>query len=148
MPLVVKILVLAVSSGFFSALIFVVFAFVGFLLFAKNMGIAFIKSPEPITKFDDILIILCAVGALASLMICPFIAYYVRQTVFDISPNIYFRIFLFGLVGFSQVIFLIFTYFFLFPKIATVLNKLINKKINLRNLKGRRTIKSKNAKRN
>jgi hypothetical protein len=113
-----KIILVAVISGLFAAVVFVILAAIGLYLFGRNLEIAFLTSADPVTPFDHILILLCLIGVIASLAISPYAAYRCREAIFDASDVNSIRILLFSLIGFSQIIFLALGYFFVLPPLS------------------------------
>lgn len=130
MTQITKILFTAIASGFLSAIVFLFFAGFGIYLFLKNSDIPFFLSPDPLTPFDEILILLCLFLILMTIAICPYVAYKIQNLIFEVSPLSSIRILLFSLVSLAQIIFLTLGYFFVLPIAVKKLENL-NKKSGL-----------------
>jgi hypothetical protein len=74
--------------------------------FGRNLGIAFLISPTPVTRHDGAIMLACSIGILVSLCICPAAAFYLRDVIAATSDNPSTRIFLFAWVGLSQLLFI------------------------------------------
>lgn len=100
-----SLVVAAIKAFVVSNGIFFLFLFIG--AYIGLLGWGFMSKGVPVTPFDTPIIYFCLLMLAVSLLICPVAAYQNRERIFEITESPFVRTFLFGVVGSSQIAFLI-----------------------------------------
>lgn len=109
-----KILTTTITAGLTSSIVAAVSAFIILTIFSNHFGIVFGGSSN-YRPSEKIISIVCLVCLVLSLVVCPFLAYYLRESVFELTPLPTLRILLFLLIGSAQFSFLVVESFTVFP---------------------------------
>lgn len=116
-----KILTTTFTAGLISSIVAAVCAFVILSIFLSHFGIVFGGSSY--RPSEERISLICLICLLLSLVVCPFLAYYLRESVFELTPLPTLRVLLFILIGSAQFIFLFVECFTVFPYAAKAYQK-------------------------
>lgn len=110
---ITKILTTTITAGFISSIVAAVCAFIILSIFFSHFGIVFGGSSY--RPSEERISNICLVGLVLSLVVCPLLAYYLRESVFELTPLTTLRVLVFLLIGSAQFSFLVVEYFTVFP---------------------------------
>ncbi len=110
---ITKILTTTITAGFISSIVAAVCAFIILSIFFSHFGIVFGGSSY--RPSEERISVICLVCLLLSLFVCPLLAYYLRERVFELTPLPTLRILLFFFIGSAQFSFLVVESLTVFP---------------------------------
>lgn len=119
---ITKIITLSLAAGLISSLVAAFCAYTILAIFFSHFGIVFGGSSYRTS--DTVITLICLAGLLLSLAVCPFLAYYLRDGIRELTPLPTLQILLFFLIGSAQFSFLAVEYFTVFPYAVKTYRKL------------------------